>query len=78
MSLSLREERVGSSSWKRDSCITSPPSFTTVAEELFSSSAASVRSAESSTSRGIPAILATWIPKLWAEPPLASLRRKMT
>ena len=42
------------------------------------SSCASVFSADSSTWRGIPAILATCRPKLWATPPSTSLRRKMT
>ena len=93
-SLSRRDSSVGSSSWKNESWrlpslsrvpalvwtgfLISPFLALTMCWESFISRAFNVFSALWITSLGIPAILATWIPKLCAVPPSLSLRRKIT
>ena len=75
--------RTGSSSWKKLSWYPSlfwarsPTGFAGYSFRLLFSIWARISSARATTLRGIPAIWATWIPKLWLLPPGTSFRKKM-
>ena len=85
-------ERMGSSSWKKLSCMPEAESIFGMAHDLLplvvvdatgewrlaSSSWRSTFAARSTMARGMPASFATCMPKLCSLPPRASLRRNTT